>query len=89
MCIAQYGCFCNSFITCFPGMLLMHCLNDFELPPPPPSSSSIAFMQDIYSYKTVVPEVCSTHPRGSMTSFQGIHAYISQMATLKFAYFLN
>ena len=28
---AQYGCFCNSLISCFPGKLLMYCLNDFEM----------------------------------------------------------
>jgi hypothetical protein len=33
MCIAQYGCFCSSLISCFPGMLLRYCLSDFEMVP--------------------------------------------------------
>ena len=52
-------------------------------------------MQGIYSYilernhvsRPVVPEVCSTDPNGSKTSFWGIHGYISVMATFKFAIF--
>ena len=34
--------------------------------------------------KSVVPRVCSAVPKGSVTSFQGIHGYISLMVTLKF-----
>lgn len=33
---------------------------------------------------SVVPQVCSADPTGSMTSSQGIHGYISVMATLRF-----
>jgi hypothetical protein len=33
---------------------------------------------------SVVPKVCYADPKGSATSSQGIHAYISVMATLKF-----
>ena len=32
--------------------------------------------------------MCSSHPRGSAISPQGIHGYISVMITLRFAYFL-
>jgi len=34
--------------------------------------------------KAVVPKVCSAGHKGSLTSFQGIHGYISLMVTLKF-----
>jgi len=34
--------------------------------------------------KPVVPKVCSADPKGSATISQGIHGYISVMATLKF-----
>ena len=38
---------------------------------------------------SVVPKVCLTDPKGSMTSSQGIYGYISVMATLKFIYYFN
>jgi len=33
VCSAQYGLFCSSLISCFPGMLLRYYLSDFELGP--------------------------------------------------------
>ena len=38
-------------------------------------------------YNSVVPKVCSMDPKGSATSSQRIHGYISIMASLKFTYF--
>jgi hypothetical protein len=37
---------------------------------------------------SVVPQVCSADPKGSVTGSQGIRGYISVIATLKFPYFL-
>lgn len=34
--------------------------------------------------KAVLPKVCCADPKGSVTSFQGIHGYISFMVTGKF-----
>jgi hypothetical protein len=34
-------------------------------------------------YRTLVPIVCCTHPKGSATCCQGIHGYVCVMATLK------
>jgi len=42
-----------------------------------------------YQLNPVVPKMCYADPKGSTTSSQGIHGYISVMATLKFTYFLN
>jgi len=37
----------------------------------------------------VVPKMCSADPKGFTTSSQGICENISEMATLRFTYFLN
>jgi hypothetical protein len=34
----------------------------------------------------VFPKVCTMNPKGTMTSSQGMHRYVSFMATLKLTY---
>jgi hypothetical protein len=62
VCIAQYGCFCGSLISCFPGMLHRYCLNGLEMVSFAPiiiiiiiiiGKDTISFMQGIYTY---IPE---------------------------------
>ena len=44
MCSAQYGCFCSSLTSCFPGMLLTYFLNDIEIVPVGPIITGITFV---------------------------------------------
>ena len=44
VCSVQYGCFRNSLICRFPGMLLKYCLNDFEMVPVAPIITGITFV---------------------------------------------
>jgi hypothetical protein len=41
-------------------------------------------LYNIIQSKALVPKVCSADPKGSVTSFQGIHGFISLMVTLNF-----
>ena len=42
--VPNMAVFCRSFLSCFPGMLLMYCLNDFQIFPVAPIIAGIAFV---------------------------------------------
>ena len=48
------------------------------------------YADEFTSHNPLVPKMCSTDPKGSATSTEGIRGYISVMPTLKFAdFFVN
>jgi hypothetical protein len=53
------------------------------------SALKILFHNTGMSSRSVVPKACSAGPKGSATSSQGIHEYVSVTGTLKFTYFLS
>ena len=42
--VRNMAVFCRSFVSCFPGMLLRYCLNDFQMVPVTPIIAGIAFV---------------------------------------------
>ena len=44
VCSAQYGCFCSSLTSCYPGMLLTYFLNDLEMVPVAPVVTGITLV---------------------------------------------
>jgi hypothetical protein len=43
VCNAQYGFFCSTLISYFPGMVLRYCRSDFEMVPVAPVVTGITF----------------------------------------------